>query len=148
MWFLSGKKPKALFWWSNQKLNVFGAYIEGKKLYYEFHPSQNTLTFLIFLKGFIKTLNKNKKYLFILDNASWHKTDLIKDLIAKQNNIIIEYLPPYSPELNPIETCWKITREQITNSNCFRTIDKLKEKLISFWDRHFFTQVASNYLCP
>lgn len=148
MWFLTGQKPRSLFWWSNKKLNVFGAYIEGKKLFYEFHIAQNSLTYLAFLSNFIETLDKNKKYLFILDNAGWHKTSVIRNYVAKFSNIKMEYLPPYSPELNPIETSWKITRAQITNSNCFKTLELLQEKLELFWDRHFFTQKISNYLCP
>lgn len=148
IWFLKGKKPNGLFFWSNKKLNVFGAYIEGKKLFYEFHIAQNSLTYLAFLSSFVETLDEKRKYVFILDNAGWHKTEVIRKFLAKQKNIKVEYLPPYSPELNPIETCWKTTRARITNSNCFKTLDSLQEKLENFWNRHFFTQKISNYLCP
>lgn len=41
----------------------------------------------------------------ILDNASIHKSDEIYD-IAEEFGINIVYLPPYSPDLNPIEKVW------------------------------------------
>jgi len=47
-------------------------------------------------------------------------------------------LPSYCPELNPIEICWKIIRHDVTNSNYFSTIEKLKERLDNFWQRHNF----------
>jgi len=47
----------------------------------------------------------NKKTLFILDNASFHKSSEIEK-IAKKNHSEVLYLPPYSPDLNPIEHYW------------------------------------------
>ena len=41
----------------------------------------------------------------ILDNASFHKGEDIELLIEKSGNKI-KYLPPYSPDLNPIEKKW------------------------------------------
>jgi transposase len=41
----------------------------------------------------------------ILDNASIHKSCEIYD-IAEEYNVQIIYLPPYSPDLNPIEKVW------------------------------------------
>ncbi len=41
----------------------------------------------------------------VLDNASFHKNPAIRDLIEKAGSNLI-YLPPYSPDLNPIEHHW------------------------------------------
>ena len=41
----------------------------------------------------------------ILDNASFHKGGRIEELIKSAGCDLI-YLPPYSPDLNPIERCW------------------------------------------
>jgi transposase len=42
---------------------------------------------------------------FIFDNAAVHKSKELKELF-KQYGCIIKYLPPYSPDLNPIEKLW------------------------------------------
>ncbi len=94
-----------------------------------------------------ETLDKNKKYVFILDNAGWHKTNVVKNYIAKQENVKVEFIPPYSPELNPIETNWKVTRNAVTKSRYFRTIEDLQTSLENFWEKHFFTQKFMRYLC-
>jgi len=44
-------------------------------------------------------------YVLVMDNASFHKGGQIAD-IAQQYHIRIVYLPPYSPDLNPIEKAW------------------------------------------
>jgi len=44
---------------------------------------------------------EEKKLIIFTDNASWHKTKLVKDYCA-ENNIELWFTPPYSPEFNPI----------------------------------------------
>lgn len=41
----------------------------------------------------------------VMDNATFHKRDDMREAIAKQG-FVLEYLPPYSPDLNPIEKKW------------------------------------------
>ena len=148
IWFEKGKKPRRAFFWSNKKLTVFAAQVENQKVFYEFHIAQNSIIFMSFLNGLFNQLDKSKKYVFILDNAAWHKTQLVKNYFAKQKKWIkVEFIPPYSPELNPIETNWKVTRNRVTKSNHFKTIDNLQIALETFWDEHIFTQKFISYLC-
>ena len=46
-----------------------------------------------------------KNSVIIMDNASFHKSQKTKELI-QNNGHVLEYLPPYSPDLNPIEHKW------------------------------------------
>ena len=46
------------------------------EFFYNFYDGQNSLTYKAFLSDFVESLNKNKKYVFIFDNASYHKTDI------------------------------------------------------------------------
>ena len=148
IWFLKGEKPKRAFFWSNRKLIVFGALTSSSKFYYDFYIAQNSLTFCFFLRNLFDWLKPNKKYVLILDNAGFHKTDVVKSLLEEYNKwISVEYIPPYSPELNPIETCWKVTKNAVTKSQHFKTIDSMQEVLENFWDKHIFTQNFITYLC-
>lgn len=148
VWFMKGEKPKGVFFWSNKKLTVFGALTSENDFYYDFYDSQNSLTYLAFLSDFIESLDKDKKYLFVFDNAAYHKTNVIRNFLEKHSKYIaIEFLPPYSPELNPIETCWKITRAAVTNSKFYKTLDELQESLEDFWIRKKFMLKFTNYLC-
>lgn len=147
VWFPKGRKPKGVFFWSNKKSNILGALIDGKELYYRWHESLNTLTFLGFLKGFLQQLPPGK-YVFIFDNAPYHKSStILKYLQSLNDDIKIEFIPPYSPELNPTETCWKTIRQQVTNSTYFQSIETMQRKIESFLSEHVFNLNISNYLC-
>lgn len=101
-----------------------------------------------FLGELFKKLNKKKKYVFILDNAGFHKTQCVRKLLDNNPQISVEYIPPYSPELNPIETCWKVTKNAVTKSQYFSEIDLMQDALEKFWNEHFFMQDFIGYLCP
>jgi len=148
IWFPKGEKPKGVFFWSNKKITVFGALTSSSKFYYDFFNSQNSLTFSAFLDGLFAWLDPNKKYVFILDNAGFHKTEYVKSLLEEQSKwIAVEHIPPYSPELNPIETCWKVTKNAVTKSQHFKTIESMQGALETFWKDHIFTQNFITYLC-
>lgn len=147
IWFEKGKKPKGAFFWSNKKLITFAALTNSHKFYYDFYDAQNSITFLNFLRNLFDWLSPDKKYVLILDNAGWHKTQVICKFMEQQSNIKVEYIPPYSPELNPIETCWKVSRNAVTKSQYFKTIEEMQEALENFWCKHFFMQDFISYLC-
>lgn len=148
IWFPRGETPRGAFFWSSKKLITFGALSSEHKFFYNFYTSQNSITFRDFLMNLIETLDTNKKYILILDNAGWHKTAIIKDFLAKHATwISVEHIPPYSPELNPIETCWKVTKNNVTKSQFFPTLENMQDALESFWAEHIFMQDFMRYLC-
>ncbi len=76
---------------------------------------------------------KGKKYALVMDNAPWHKKTmrLIGDEHAVEysdifTSLIFVKLPPYSPDLNPIEQVWRITRKENTHNVFFPTLAALK----------------------
>jgi len=126
---------------------MFGALVDGKKLYYEWYNKLNAHSFLDFMKNFVLTLDKNKKYVFIFDNCSSHKAKISQEyLYSLGENFFIEFLPTYNPQLNCIETSWKIIRYNVTNSNFFKTIEDLKLGVEMFLEDNSFTLNPSNYL--
>jgi len=73
-----------------------------------------------FLSDFNPT-NNGKRNVLIMDNLSTHKAkqsciDLglstIEELL-KSKNVEVIYLPSYTPELNPVEKCFNITRKDV-----------------------------------
>ncbi|WP_293048134.1 transposase [Moorena sp. SIO1F2] len=63
--------------------------------------------------------------LLVEDNAGWHRSKKVKIT----SGIKLEFLPPYSPELQPAERLWKLGDEPLVN-NCFETIDEIEELLV------------------
>jgi isfu1 transposase len=52
------------------------------------------------------------KKTIIMDNAKWHKSSVTKEIIESSGNRIL-YLPTYSPDFNPIENYWAITKSRL-----------------------------------
>ncbi len=148
IWFPRGETPRCAFFWSSKKLTTFGALFSTGRFYYDFYDAQNSLTFMHFLGELFKRLEKKKKYVLILDNAGFHKTQCVRKILDNNSQISVEFIPPYSPELNPIETCWKVTKNAVTKSQYFSEIDQMQDALETFWEKHFFTQNFMRYLCP
>jgi transposase len=63
----------------------------------------------------------------VMDNLSSHKHDVIRTLIEARG-ATVEYLPPYSPDLNPIEKCWSKVKTWLRNAKA-RTFDELIDAL-------------------
>ena len=56
-----------------------------------------------------------KNSLVVLDNASFHKSERTKELVEKFSCRLL-FLPPYSPDLNPIEKFWASLKAKIKKS--------------------------------
>ena len=65
-----------------------------------------------------------------MDNASFHKSKRTKDLIESVGCKVI-FLPPYSPDLNPIEKFWANMKRWIKNN--IQAFDKLYDALANFF---------------
>lgn len=62
----------------------------------------------------------------VLDIARWHHAQQMKPWLKEHQNVIrLDFLPPYSPNLNPIERVWKFIRTLCTHNRYFPNIDDL-----------------------
>ena len=65
--------------------------------------------------------------IMVLDGAGWHKNQA-RVLPA---NLKLHFLPPYSPELNPVEHLWDELPEKNFHNRAFETIDALEDTLVA-----------------
>ena len=82
----------------------------------------NAPSFSFYVENFLSDLSGSNKTI-ILDNLSCHKS--VKDLFERLN-IKYRFLPPYSPDLSPIEECWSKLKSYLRKS-ISKNIDKLRE---------------------
>lgn len=90
-------------------------------------PNVNTTCMNMFLAQMSKHMNDTDA-IIVMDCAGWHKS---KKLVVP-NNIKIVYLPPYSPELNPVERLWQYLKSNIIRNKLYETIDALQEAVCTF----------------
>jgi transposase len=127
-WFPTGSRTTVKIKVGYQNFYIYGAVnpILGK--HFELLlPRANTVCMNVFLEEFSKTLD-GKKCIFVLDGAGWHKS---KDLIIP-SNLIIMFLPPYSPELNPIERLWLYIKQGTIRNQIYHTIKSLEDAVCEF----------------
>ena len=96
-----------------QGITVYGAIGEKlPKFVYSMGYSTNSnglLDFLKLLRSSMPRNLRNKKIVLVLDNHRAHKTNDVKAL-CEELNIQLMFLPPYRPQLNPIEALWSVVK--------------------------------------
>lgn len=84
----------------------------------------------VYLNGLSKQIKKGRHIALIVDNAGWHKS---KGLIIPQNITLIP-LPPYSPELNPMEQVWQWMKHNFLSNICFDSYQNIVDELTVAWN--------------
>ena len=81
----------------------------------------------VFLEEFAKQY-VGHKIVLVMDGAGWHKA---KNLQVP-DNIEIILLPPYSPELNPVERFWQHIKQNTIKNKVYKTMNTLKDAVAKF----------------
>lgn len=112
----------------SERLSMVAGYRYGtREVIAPFEYSGYTDTHLF--NGWFKELllpDLNPGDVVILDNASFHKDPELKE-IAEERGVTIIYLPPYSPDLNPIEKLWANLKRNIRK--LIKKCDNLREAI-------------------
>ncbi len=80
------------------------------------------------MNAFLEELSEaypRDKIILVCDGAAWHKS---KGLNIPEN-IEMASIPPYTPEMNPIEQIWKEIRKRGFKNEVFKTLDKVIDRL-------------------
>lgn len=87
-------------------------------------PAANTACMQLFLTE-IAARHPNDRIVMIADGAGWHRSTQL----AIPDNMYFLKLPPYSPELNPVENLWDELREKFFGNLVFNSIQSLEAHL-------------------
>lgn len=123
---LSGKKSGKYY----ERTNIIAGYVNKESIApMVFNGSCNTILFESWVENFlIKELVPGQ--FVVMDNASFHKSQKTKELIESVGCKII-FLPPYSPDLNPIEKFWANMKRWIEHN--ILNFNELYEAISSFF---------------
>lgn len=89
-----------------------------------FLPEVNTEMMSLFLREFAAG-REGERILLVLDGAGWHASKGLEI----PDNIQLCPLPPYSPELNPVERLWRHFKKEATHNILFDSLDQLMDAL-------------------
>jgi transposase len=84
-------------------------------------PNADTGTMNAFLAILGAERKPGERFVLIMDGAGWHKS---KGL-ALPDGVTVLMLPPYSPELNPVENLWHYVRSHYLSNRAYADYDAL-----------------------
>ena len=96
----------------------------------------NAETFQGFLKRLLRQQTLGRRMVVVLDNARYHHAVLLAPFLRPHaRRLRLLFLPPYSPQLAPIERVWKLTRRLATHNRYFATLTDVLLAVNAGFDR-------------
>ncbi len=113
----------------SKNLNVLGFFNKNKSTLFASTTSDKVDSEVV-IEHFNLFVNKiTKPTVAIVDNASIHTSKKFRDMLPiwEAKNLTIFYLPPYSPELNPIEMVWKFMKYYWIELDAYKSATEMKK---------------------
>ena len=133
------KDPVLLHHPTRRSVGYFGAVRlrDGKLVYRRETGSFNAETCFHFLKQLrAVSVCACRRVVVIIDNVRYHHATLHKEWReSMEPGFKLEFLPPYSPDLNPVERVWKLTRRLATHNQYFPTLEDIITAVEGTFDR-------------
>ncbi len=144
VWAKKGSRPTAVRQTEYEYLWVLGAvcpetgHAEGL-----LSPQLNTKIVNTFLALFSQTIPADEHAVMVWDGAGFHRA---KALRVPENITVVE-LPPYSPELNPIENLWHYLKSHFWSNRSYDDYDALEAAAMDAWRRAVLDQQLVKSVC-
>ena len=86
---------------------------------------------------------KGRHAVVIMDGAGWHTEDIANDF----QSLSVIKLPPYSPELNPIEQVWSWLRQHSLANQSFTDYEDIVSKVCRAWNSFLKCSTRVRQMC-
>lgn len=94
-------------------------------------PHVNTGAMNLHLAEISRAVKPGSHAVVVLDGAGWHQTG---GKLTLPDNISLLHLPPYSPELNPVENVWQYLRQNYLSHRVFDAYDAIVDACCDAWN--------------
>ena len=131
-WFTRGQRPSGLcdqrYTWAHLFAAVQPATGQDFALVL---PEVSTRAMQVFLDRFAATLNVDEHAVMLLDQAGWHGARAL----VVPGNVTLVPLPPYAPQLNPVERVWLYLRERHLSHRLLSGYDAIVDACCAAWNQ-------------
>lgn len=144
-WMKKGQDKELKANCGRQRLNINGAInIETLEPVTGFYDTINAQATIDFFKNIEAKHPEADVIYLIVDNARYYRSCLLKEHV-EGTKIELLFLPPYSPNLNPIERYWKFFKKKVLNNRYYETFDEFKQACKSFFRKRkkYFPELQS-----
>jgi transposase len=132
-WIRTGQDKLIATTASRTRMNILGSInLETMGITITDHETINSQSMKnLFIELKLKYPDKHKIHL-ILDRGAYNTSKETR-ASAKEYGVILHHLPPYSPNLNPIERLWKVMNEHARNNKVFKTAKEFRNSILEFF---------------
>ena len=131
-WFKRGSKKYLPISANKNRANILGAVdIDHQDTLFRTFKTINSQSVLTFIKRIESKHPEARKITLVTDNAAYFRSFKVIQKL-KNSKIRIKYLPPYSPNLNPIERLWKYLQKNILYNIFHENPKQFKKELTNF----------------
>ena len=139
IWAEKGTRPVVVQQQQFQSVYIFGSVCpQTDESVVLVMPSANMEAMEIHLQMISDAVPVGRHALLVADGAAWHTSSKLN----VPENISILPLPPYSPELNPVEQIWQQLRQNSLSNRCFESYESIVDACCEAWN--LFTGVSGN----
>jgi transposase len=112
---------------TRKSIGIFGAVSDADgRLVTTLAKKFDAFSFLSFLVQLLRHRRRGSLMMVVVDNARWHHARAIQPWLKEhQDRLQLNLLPAYSPDLNPVERVWKLTRRLCTHNRYFPELEDL-----------------------
>ncbi len=136
-WIKKGEKRRLKTNSGRQRLNLHGAInVESLEMTLIESDTINRDSTVQLLEMLDRKYFDSKEIIVILDNAKYHYSQEVRDVIEKSTRLKLVYLPTYSPELNLIERVWHFFKKKVLYNKYYADLAEFRKATITFF-RHF-----------
>ena len=144
LWAETGSRPRAVKQQQFEYAHVFGAVCPATGATEALIcPIMNMDAMREHLALISKRTGRSRHAVLIVDGASWHQPYLAKEF----DNITMLKLPPYSPELNPMEQVWQWLRQHELANKCFKNYEDIVTQCSQAWNTFIEDTARVKKLC-
>jgi transposase len=132
-WIQKGERKAIPTTGKQYRLNFMGGIcLDGHRFFYQQSDKIDAESIALFLLSLRKRHPEKCIIHLIWDNAGYHRDKAIQ-AFAEGLGIKLHYLPPYSPNLNPIERLWKLMHESVTYNKYYASFTEFTDATIDFF---------------
>jgi transposase len=134
-WIKKGERKEIATNSGRQRLNISGAVdIITKKVLVQQDVALNAHSTIAFFQKIAEAYPEAQIIHVFCDNARYFKNKDVTEHLS-QSKIKLHFLPPYSPNLNPIERLWKLTNQEILYNKYYENFTEFKEAVLGFLEK-------------
>ncbi len=118
---------------SRTRMNLFGSInLEDMSVTLKEHQTIDSRTMRSHFAALRKKYPNAPNIHLILDRGGYNVSQETREA-AEEYGIMLHYLPPYSPNLNPIERLWKVMNEFVCNNRVFKSVNEFSQEILDFF---------------